>query len=571
MKSNLLPHGHVTGWDPGAYDGFPLNTYYFPLPDTLAALLGYIIPFNIAFKIVTILGSVTLPIAAWAFGRLAGLERPIPAVLAAFTLPFLFDQTFTIYGGNLYSTLAGEYAYSLGLSVALVFLGVTIRGMRTGRLRVSGALLLAATLLCHIVAGGFAIVGAVVVFFVCGPSWRRLWWMVTVGATGLMLVAWWAVPFVLEQAYTTNMGWQNVTTYATLLAPGADRWALAGAVVGLGFAIFRFRQRGRPALMLGIVGALSALGVVYDPQGKLYNVRLLPLWLLCVYLVAGYGLAELGISAAQLKRSLREKLWKEAAPAGWELPVPASSPSLLGVAGIPGPLALAAGPGAIAFDTGPSIDSSSWAVSAPEMERTSGSAGSPSAPDPWRAPRSGPPPWWKPRWAPGAVTVPIIGILLMSAVVVPDLLVSPGSNLAIGPIHLRTDNVPSWSQWNYTGYEEKAGWPELHNGIIDTMDRLTRKYGCGRAMWEYNSNENRFGTPEALMNLPYWTGGCVASMEGLLFESSDTTPYHFLDQAELSVEPIRSGVGPRLRPRQRAARCPASPAPRSEVLHGVLT
>ena len=58
-------------------------------------------------------------------------------------------------------------------------------------------------------------------------------------------------------------------------------------------------------------------------------------------------------------------------------------------------------------------------------------------------------------------------------------------------------------------------------------------------MWEYNADQNRFGTPEALMLLPYWTGGCIDSMEGLLFESSATTPYHFLNQAELSVSPRR--------------------------------
>jgi hypothetical protein len=56
-------------------------------------------------------------------------------------------------------------------------------------------------------------------------------------------------------------------------------------------------------------------------------------------------------------------------------------------------------------------------------------------------------------------------------------------------------------------------------------------------MWEYNSNLDRFGTPQALMLLPYWTNGCIDSMEGLLFESSATTPYHFLNQAELSVAP----------------------------------
>ncbi len=76
-----------------------------------------------------------------------------------------------------------------------------------------------------------------------------------------------------------------------------------------------------------------------------------------------------------------------------------------------------------------------------------------------------------------------------------------------------------------------------------TMQDVAKRYGCGRAMWEYSASENRFGTPEALMLLPYWTNGCIDSMEGLLFESSATTPYHFLNQAELSAGPSEPEVG----------------------------
>ena len=78
---------------------------------------------------------------------------------------------------------------------------------------------------------------------------------------------------------------------------------------------------------------------------------------------------------------------------------------------------------------------------------------------------------------------------------------------------------------------------------MTTMARVGQQYGCGRAMWEYNSSEGRFGTPMALMLLPYWTDNCVDSMEGLFFESSATTPYHFLDQAELSLSPSDPQVG----------------------------
>ena len=41
----------------------------------------------------------------------------------------------------------------------------------------------------------------------------------------------------------------------------------------------------------------------------------------------------------------------------------------------------------------------------------------------------------------------------------------------------------------------------------------------------------------ALMLLPYWTDGCIGSMEGLYFESSATVPYHFMTAAELSKAP----------------------------------
>ena len=37
------------------------------------------------------------------------------------------------------------------------------------------------------------------------------------------------------------------------------------------------------------------------------------------------------------------------------------------------------------------------------------------------------------------------------------------------------------------------------------------------------------------MALPYWTDGCMDTIDGVLFESSTTTPFHFLDQAEYSL------------------------------------
>src|SRR5438552_249008 len=101
LRDHLLPHGRITGWAPDWYDGFPALTFYFPLPSLLIVILNAVIPYNVAFKLVTILGVLGLPVAAWAFGRLIRLRFPAPALLAVATVPYLFDRFHSIWGGNI--------------------------------------------------------------------------------------------------------------------------------------------------------------------------------------------------------------------------------------------------------------------------------------------------------------------------------------------------------------------------------------------------------------------------------------------------------------------------------------
>jgi hypothetical protein len=89
--------------------------------------------------------------------------------------------------------------------------------------------------------------------------------------------------------------------------------------------------------------------------------------------------------------------------------------------------------------------------------------------------------------------------------------------------------VDGWARWNYEGYEAKEPWPE-YEALMMELDRLPP----GRVMWESNTQLNKYGTPMAPMLIPYWTEGDHASMEGLFFESSITTPFHFINHSEMS-------------------------------------
>jgi hypothetical protein len=84
-----------------------------------------------------------------------------------------------------------------------------------------------------------------------------------------------------------------------------------------------------------------------------------------------------------------------------------------------------------------------------------------------------------------------------------------------------------------------GGWEE-YRALVQTMAGIgqTPELGCGRAFWEYEGDRlGGYGTPMALMMLPYFTDSCIGSQEGLYFESSTTVPHHFLMQAELSARP----------------------------------
>ena len=53
LRDHLLPHGRLTGWAPDWYGGFPALTFYFPLPSLMIVLADLVLPYNVAFKLVT--------------------------------------------------------------------------------------------------------------------------------------------------------------------------------------------------------------------------------------------------------------------------------------------------------------------------------------------------------------------------------------------------------------------------------------------------------------------------------------------------------------------------------------
>ncbi len=430
LQDTLLPSGRVFGWSNDWYAGFPALYFYFPLPALTTVLLNAVLPYGVAFKLTTIVGLLALPACLYFFVRAMGFARVVAGLAAATASTYVFMESFSIFGGNIKSTLAGEFSFGWSFAASLVYLGFVIRDSREERGFTPWAgIALAITALSHVVTTLIVVVASLPLLVRRG-GWRTL---LRAWSVGFALSAFWALPLIVRllQGMTSDMNWSPVRgllgdTFSpgTIATPLPNEFipVLAVGVIGLFWTLLRRDD-------VSVLAAMTVLPVigywVLQLQSielrTLYNARLLPYWYLGVFVFAGLAI---GLGVRSVARYLPDR------------------------------------PRNLAFGVGLAM------------------------------------------------------VLLM--------------NVTLASIH----DVPGWVRWNFTGYEGKEAFPE-YIGLMEAVDELPP----GRIMWEPHSPDmGKFGTPMALMLLPYWSDG-HPSMEGLFFESSLTTQFHFLNAAEVAQRP----------------------------------
>ncbi len=240
LKETLLPSGRLVGWDPGNFAGYPLFQFYFVIPFLLAAILGYFIKLTVALKIVTILGVLTLPLFTYSSFRKLNYSFPVPVIAAILTLVFLFQEGYNMWGGNILSTLAGEFSYGISLSVFVLYLGHLYRGINDNKGIVKNALLLALCGLCHSFV--FVIAGTLSFFFLFhglvtrtnlfvratsteerDEFIRKLKYVIKLNLLAFLFLGFWIIPFVTKVKYTTPFyliwsfsSWKELLSFSLL-------------------------------------------------------------------------------------------------------------------------------------------------------------------------------------------------------------------------------------------------------------------------------------------------------------------------------------------------------------------
>ena len=485
MRDVLLPSGRLLGWSNAWFAGFPLYYFYFPLPSLVIVLLDVFLPYGVAFKLVTVGGLLLLPPAVYFLTRALDFSRLIALTTAAGGTVYALMESFSIYGGNVASTLAGEFTYSWSFSLGFIYLGLLIRVIEgESRLLPATAAVFCITVLCHLLTTLLLVIGTL--GFLALRKARRP--LIAASAWAFALTGFWSVPFLANLAYSSDLAWSPLTRWREFFP--VEIWVLLPLfLAGL---IWSLRRAWRIGEMWKIVPLLitTVAPIVYfplpirltnrfpewflDERWKLYNGRLLPYWYFGVVFFAMLAVGALLMVVARRLPRL-------------------SSPAAVTVASV-------ATGGLLASVLIPSSDSDTkWPIIL------------------------------------GTALAVILGgtvFYLRQEPLATRRLLATIAALGVGAGSLAgVSYLAGWSSWNYSGYENKAHWDEYRE-----MNTQVAGLAPGRVLWENNRDLDRYGTPMAPMLIPYWSDWSHPSMEGLFFESSLSMPFIFITISEMSKQ-----------------------------------
>ncbi|MFH1126423.1 MAG: 6-pyruvoyl-tetrahydropterin synthase-related protein [Candidatus Altiarchaeota archaeon] len=298
LRDYLLPKGSVVGWYPGWQAGLPIFQYYFIPPYLLMVLLSFIIPLQVAFKLVTLMWVFMLPLTIYFGLRAMGFDSPTAGISISLSLCLLFLETvdggnYSQWGGNIKSTLAGQFPYGISLALMVLSLGFLYKGYHDKKHLALNAVLFSLVALNHIYIT--MAIGLVSTFFLIDAFFSKKYdgilYLIKVFGLGFMLAGFWYIPMFFKVGWssppkdvfygTPNMPWVFIPEYAVFYV---------FAVVGI---LFGVRERDK-RVYFWVYSFVVVFAFLFLCQyTNLLYVRFLPFIYLIYLILATYGISRL--------------------------------------------------------------------------------------------------------------------------------------------------------------------------------------------------------------------------------------------------------------------------------------
>lgn len=317
-SKSLLFSGAILPWMPEVFAGFPFLSYYFPLPFMVIACLAKCIGFAPAFKWGGFAAAMLLPGAVHVVGR-RWLALPWPAAIlgAVGSFAFLLHEQNSIWGGNLLSTLSGEFAYSYGMLFAVLACFAWVRASAVPGGWVIAAFLEAATGFSHgftLLVVGFS---TILLLFETGDPRQTIWMLLRGHLLAFCLLGGWLWPMlemhgctIPNDAAFPMSGWRDLVPLSLrpVFLAGMAALPLCVLITPLRNSITPLQARAMRYLA-GAAG-LAGLAFVCGDRIGLANIRFFPMTWLFSAIISGWSVGFLlaGLSPAR-GRSMAAAKW----------------------------------------------------------------------------------------------------------------------------------------------------------------------------------------------------------------------------------------------------------------------
>ena len=452
---DFMPNFQISGWSNDWFAGYPLYYFYFPLPAIITFFLDVIFPFGVAFKLMVVISTI---LVVYSLEKLFRKDsNKLSSIGATAGLFYVFTESFTIYGGNLASTLAGQFSFAYSLAFGNLAIFYLIKSNNKFRFSIS-SIFLSLCLLSHLIP-----------FIIYIPIYGFYWLFKKENINQkilsitifLALVSRWSISLFMNLEFTTNMSYTPFTQLEDLIKedilPGI--FICLALMIAKSKDLIKYKSLNLFELYLVIS---SILLYFFVPEGALWNGRLVPFF-------------NLGIVFMMFKAI---EIFVE------DLNLYQQGIHILTILFLIGTIYCLY----IFYDR--------WSSNESYLN----------------------------------LYIPIIFLISIFAILNLKNVEIQINLLLVSIIFSTVSFLPHWLNWNFTGYEGKNDWTQIENLYSKLADLEP-----GRIMWEPNSDMNKYGTPMTLMTIPYFTEH--TSMEGLYFDSSITTPFHFISVSGLAKRP----------------------------------
>ena len=294
FSAELLPRLRFQGWYPGAYLGHPLLLYYFPFPFLLMAVLRPVFGPEVAFKLGVALGIPLLPLLAYVAFRCLGFRAPGPLLAAAASVVFLLLEKNPIWGGTIASTMTGEFAYTYGTALAVLFLGLVYRAYARDASPAGPAALLALTSLAHGYAVLWAGLSAAYFLYASRRPGKTLTWLSAVALVAFALAGFHMLPLLQSWGMTTPYDdpWIDATLDNLFPAYLMPMFVLTGLGLFANLVLARRSGGADQRLLFLLHAGLVASGLAAaGPALGIIDIRFVPFAQLALCLTAAAGVA----------------------------------------------------------------------------------------------------------------------------------------------------------------------------------------------------------------------------------------------------------------------------------------